>query len=101
MSIIAELKRRNVFRVAALYLVAAWVLLQVGELLFGLLDLPGWTNKLLFAALVLGFVPALIFSWTNVLRRSVESETHSGRSPIMATTGIAPLQSIESAMTTH
>jgi TolB-like protein/Tfp pilus assembly protein PilF len=66
-SVIAELKRRNVFRVAALYLVAAWVLLQVGDLLFGLLDLPTWTNKLLFAALVLGFVPALIFSWVYEL----------------------------------
>jgi adenylate cyclase len=66
-SVIAELKRRNVFRVAALYLVAAWVLLQVGDLLFGLLGLPTWTNKLLFAALVLGFVPALIFSWVYEL----------------------------------
>ena len=67
MSVLAELKRRNVFRVAALYLVAAWVLLQVGDLLFGLLGLPTWTNKLLFAALVLGFVPALIFSWVYEL----------------------------------
>ena len=67
MSVIAELKRRNVFRVAALYLVAAWVLLQVGELLFGLLGLPAWSNKLLFAGLVLGFVPALIFSWVYEL----------------------------------
>jgi TolB-like protein/Tfp pilus assembly protein PilF len=66
-SVIAELKRRNVFRVAALYLVAAWILLQVGDLLFGLLGLPTWTNKLLFAALVLGFVPALIFSWVYEL----------------------------------
>jgi len=66
-SVFAELKRRNVFRVAALYLVAAWVLLQVGDLLFGLLVLPTWTNKLLFAALVLGFVPALIFSWVYEL----------------------------------
>jgi hypothetical protein len=33
-SVIAELKRRNIFRVAALYVVAAWVLLQVGDLLF-------------------------------------------------------------------
>ena len=66
-SVIAELKRRNVFRVAALYLVAAWVLLQVGDLLFGLLGLPTSTNKLLFAALVLGFVPALIFSWVYEL----------------------------------
>jgi TolB-like protein/Tfp pilus assembly protein PilF len=66
-SVFAELKRRNVFRVAALYLVAAWVLLQVGDLLFGLLGLPAWSNKLLFAALVLGFVPALIFSWVYEL----------------------------------
>jgi hypothetical protein len=66
-SVIAELKRRNVFRVAALYLVAAWVLLQVGNLLFDLLGLPAWSNKLLFAALVLGFVPALIFSWVYEL----------------------------------
>ena len=67
MSVIAELKRRNVFRVAALYVVAAWVLLQVGDLLFGLLGLPTWANKFLFAALVLGFVPALIFSWVYEL----------------------------------
>jgi TolB-like protein/thioredoxin-like negative regulator of GroEL len=66
-SVIAELKRRNVFRVAALYLVAAWVLLQVSDLLFDLLGLPTWTNKLLFAGLVLGFVPALIFSWVYEL----------------------------------
>ncbi len=67
MTVFGELKRRNVFRVAALYLVAAWVLLQVGDLLFGLLGLPAWTNKLLFAGLVLGFVPALIFSWVYEL----------------------------------
>src|SRR4030095_8120967 len=67
MSVIAELKRRNVFRVAALYLVAAWVLLQVGELLLGLLGLPAWSHKVPFGGLVLGFVPALIFSWVYEL----------------------------------
>ena len=68
MSVIAELKRRNVFRVRILYLVAGWVILQVVELLFGLLGLPAWTNKLLVARLlVLGFVPALIFSWVYEL----------------------------------
>jgi TolB-like protein len=72
-SVFAELKRRNVFRVAALYLVAAWVLLQVGDLLFGLLGLPAWTNKLLFVALVLGFVPALIFG----LKREHEVERNA------------------------
>ena len=43
MSLISELKRRNVFRVALLYLVAGWVILQVAELLFDVLKLPDWT----------------------------------------------------------
>jgi TolB-like protein/lipoprotein NlpI len=81
-SVFAELKRRNVFRVAALYVVAAWVLLQVGDLLFDLLGLPAWTNKLLFAGLVLGFLPALIFSWVyeltpEGLKREHEVERHT------------------------
>ena len=38
-SVIAELKRRNVFRVALLYLVAGWVILQVAQLLFDVLKL--------------------------------------------------------------
>ena len=58
------------------------MLLQVGELLFGLLGLPVWSNKLLFAALVLGFVPALIFSWVyeltpEGLKREHEVERHA------------------------
>ena len=69
LSVIAELKRRNVFRVAALYLVAAWVLLQVGELLFGLLGLPGLEQQ---AAVRSGCCAglsrsALIFSWVYEL----------------------------------
>ena len=67
MSVIAELKRRNVFRVQRLYLVAAWVLLQVAELLFGVLGLPAWTSRLVFGLLILGFRSALIFSWVYEL----------------------------------
>jgi adenylate cyclase len=59
----AELKRRNLFRVAALYLVGGWVILQVADVLFGLLELPGWTLRWVAAILVLGFPVALVFAW--------------------------------------
>jgi adenylate cyclase len=62
-SILSELKRRHVFRVAALYLIAAWLLLQVAELLFGLLELPSWTGKFILGLLVLGFPPVVLLSW--------------------------------------
>jgi ABC-type iron transport system FetAB permease component len=62
MSLISELKRRNVFRVALLYLVAAWVILQVSQLLFDVLKLPDWTSRLVLGLLMLGFPLSLIFS---------------------------------------
>ncbi len=58
-----ELKRRKVFRVGAVYLVAAWLLLQVSETLVPILNLPGWVSKLVFFLLAIGFVPALILAW--------------------------------------
>jgi hypothetical protein len=67
MSLIAELKRRNVFRVALLYLVAGWVILQVAQLLFDVLKLPDWTSRLVLGLLMLGFPLALIFSWVYEL----------------------------------
>ena len=67
MSLISELKRRNVFRVALLYLVAGWVILQVAELLFDVLKLPDWTSRLVLGLLMLGFPLALIFSWVYEL----------------------------------
>ena len=63
MSLLAELKRRNVFRVAMFYAVASWVLLQVGGLLFEALEVPPWGLKLLLGLLLLGFPLALVFSW--------------------------------------
>jgi TolB-like protein/tetratricopeptide (TPR) repeat protein len=67
MSFYSELKRRNVIRVAVLYAVASWVLLQVGELLFNALGVPPWGVRLLFALLLLGLPLALIFAWVYEL----------------------------------
>src|SRR5512140_1500393 len=67
MSFISELKRRNVVRVAVLYGVASWVLLQVGDLLFGVLGVPPWGIRLLLGLLLLGFPLAVIFAWVYEL----------------------------------
>jgi TolB-like protein/cytochrome c-type biogenesis protein CcmH/NrfG len=63
MSFIEELKRRNVARVALLYVVASWLLLQVTDVLSSLLQVPEWAGPFVVMLLILGFVPALIFSW--------------------------------------
>ncbi len=63
MQIIQELKRRNVFRVAAVYLIIAWLILQVGDTLAPALHLGDWINSALAFFLVLGFPIALVFAW--------------------------------------
>ncbi|WP_310059269.1 tetratricopeptide repeat protein [Lysobacter niastensis] len=68
-------------RVAVLYGLAAWLILQVAEVLFGLLDLPTWAGKLVLGLLVLGFPLVLIFSWVyeltpEGLKREHEVERH-------------------------
>lgn len=63
MSFFAELKRRNVYRVAIAYLVAAWLLLQFTSNLVPILSLPEWVTRLIFLFLVIGLVPTLIAAW--------------------------------------
>lgn len=59
----SELKRRNVFRVAAAYVVVAWLVLQVGDLAADNLDFPGWFMPMLFVLLGLGFPVVVVLSW--------------------------------------
>ena len=63
MSLFAELKRRNVFRVALLYLVASWLIIQVADVGISLLGLPLWTGRLVFLLLAIGFPLVMVFSW--------------------------------------
>jgi TolB-like protein/Tfp pilus assembly protein PilF len=67
MSLLVELQRRNVFRVATFYVVAGWILLQAGDLLFDVLGVPPWGLKLLLGLLVLGLPFVLVFSWVYEL----------------------------------
>ncbi|MFQ5529882.1 MAG: hypothetical protein ACE5FP_05970, partial [Gemmatimonadota bacterium] len=59
----AEFRRRHVFRVAAMYAVVAWILMQIGEVTFPALALPDWTLTLVIVLLVFGFPIALILAW--------------------------------------
>ena len=63
MSFFAELKRRNVFRVAVAYIVVAWIILQVGDTLAPALHLPESVNSILAFFLILGFPLAMFFAW--------------------------------------
>jgi TolB-like protein/Tfp pilus assembly protein PilF len=61
--LLAELKRRNVIRMAGLYLVGAWLLTQIATTVLPLFDVPAWALRALIIVLAVGFVPALIFAW--------------------------------------
>ena len=63
MGVVSELRRRNVFRMAVLYVVAAWAVMQAAEVLIGLANLPDWVGPTLLIVLAVGFPIALIFSW--------------------------------------
>ncbi|MFV1981403.1 MAG: tetratricopeptide repeat protein, partial [Rhodothermia bacterium] len=82
MSLIQELKRRNVIRVGVLYLVAAWLLLQLTDVLSSLLPVPESAGSLVILLLMLGFFPVLIFSWVyEMTPEGLKREVDVDRSP--------------------
>jgi len=82
-SLFSELNRRNVFRVAVAYAVAAWLVLQIADLLLDNIEAPPWVIQSLFVVVGVGFVFALIFSWVYELTPQGlvrESEVAAGHS---------------------
>ena len=63
MNFIAELKRRNVIRMAGLYLVGAWLVVQVSSTVLPMFDAPAWLPRSIVILLAGGFIPTLILSW--------------------------------------
>jgi TolB-like protein/lipoprotein NlpI len=63
MNLLSELKRRNVFKVAAAYVIVGWLVMQVGEVMAPALHLPEWINSALAFFIILGFPFALFFAW--------------------------------------
>lgn len=83
MSLVSELRRRNVDRMAALYAVASWLIVQVTDVLMDLAKLPDWVGTTTLGLLVVGFPIALIFSWFYEITRegiSLEKDVDPGES---------------------
>jgi hypothetical protein len=62
-SLIDELRRRGVFRVAAVYIVAAWLVMQIGDEFCPARNIPDIAKRYLLLAAILGFPIALVFGW--------------------------------------
>ena len=99
MGFLAELKRRNVFRVGIAYLVLGWVVVQVTDTVSSALSLPEWTLSLVIWLGVIGFPFALLFAWAFELTaeglkrehevdRSQSITHHTGRKVDFAIIGL-------------
>jgi len=60
---VRELKRRNVVRVAILYLLLCWLILDPLHVIFHMLEVPTWANRLVIVLLALGFPGVVLFAW--------------------------------------
>jgi TolB-like protein/Tfp pilus assembly protein PilF len=63
MSLLAELQRRKVFRVAAAYAVVGWLVIQVASTVLPQFDMPDWAPRLVTLLIALGFPVALVMAW--------------------------------------
>src|SRR5712692_11840762 len=81
----AELKRRNVYKVAVAYAVASWLLIQIATQVFPSFEIPNWAVRLVVLLLIAGFPVALVFSWAfeitpDVIQRRLTESPTSKRS---------------------
>jgi adenylate cyclase len=103
MSFVRELKRRNVFRVGIAYAIAAWLLLQIIDVVIPIIEAPEWVSKAILLLIAVGFPVAILFAWAFELTpdglkferdvdRSQSVTTDTGRKldfAIIAVLGIA------------
>ena len=88
MAAFEELRRRRVFRSSAAYIVASWVILQVADLVFPILDVPEITLRWLLWLLVLGLPVVVITSWIFRVAPGGRLEPEAGRTRTAAILGL-------------
>ena len=99
--LLAELKRRHVFKVAVAYCVAGWVAIEVADTTFPLLQLPEWGASMVTALLMVGFPLALVLSWAydltpgGVVRTIASEESTAGIVPPSAASSISTFPTSE------
>jgi TolB-like protein/Flp pilus assembly protein TadD len=79
---LTELKRRNVYKVAIVYAIVAWLLIQIASQVFPFFEIPNWAVRFVVLAIIIGFPIALILAWAfeltpeGVKRTEVADATH-------------------------
>jgi len=98
----AELKRRNVYKVAVAYAVVSWLLIQIATQVFPFFEIPNWAVRLVVILLILGFPVALVLSWAfEITPEGIKRESeiapsesityHTGRKIVGITIAVAVL----------
>ena len=82
----SELRRRNVYKVGAAYLVAGWLVIQIATIVFPAFNAPPWVLKVIISLIGLGFVIAVALAWAfeitpQGIKRSEDVESHHRASP--------------------
>src|SRR5437660_6732539 len=76
----AELKRRNVYKVAVAYAVVGWLIAQIATQIFPFLEIPNWFVRLIIVLIEIGFPIALVIAWafeatTEGIKRTAVADT--------------------------
>jgi serine/threonine-protein kinase len=95
LSLFNELKRRHVFRVAITYIVIAWLILQVADVVLDKIGVPEWTFKVVLVILVIGFPVAVMLGWAYDLTPSGIRRAHTTDQEASAPTDAEPTAKAE------
>jgi len=95
MSLFEELKRRKVFRVAAAYAVAAWLIIQIAATVFPSFGIPDWAFRLVTLLALLGFPIALILAWVlDITPHGIKVTAGSGNKGFYVVIGVPTIAAI-------
>ena len=76
---ISELKRRKVFRVASVYVVTAWLLIEIAATTFPMFEFPDWTPRFVVILSIIGFPIALSLAWAYEVKAETNQKTKKRR----------------------
>jgi TolB-like protein len=82
LSLFDQLKRRNVFKVGIAYVVVAWIIIQLADVLAPQLNLPEWTPRMITLIVMLGFPISLVLAWALELTPQGVKKTGGSNLPI-------------------
>src|SRR5438874_7674366 len=84
-TLFAELKRRNVYKVAVAYAVVGWVIAQIATQVFPFLEIPNWVVRLVIALVAIGFPIALVIAWAfEITPQGIERTEVADTMPVAA-----------------